>query len=183
MDAKKDFIEEVSWDGNVLAVHQKDVLRTRMFPHKISLVVPQGKTGFIFARRGKRMEPFSDTWVCAIGGKLAPGESYFEAAKRESLEESGIELEPIFVARFVHDEPSYQVIAEVFTTAKAIEVSSLVPDPREIQYFRELSIGEIQELLELDYDSFAPTLLSALQVFLPALNSELLIGSCSLLNK
>ena len=53
---------------------------------------------------GKRCEGWANgTWTF-IGGKLRPGESYIEAAKREAKEETGLEIDNLeLITKHVND--------------------------------------------------------------------------------
>lgn len=165
---KSEYIEEIDWDDNVVAVHPREALRRRMFPHRVSLVIPRVRDGYLLARRGKFMHPFPDTWVCAIGGKVQAGESYADAARREALEEAGIAVEPVYIASFAYNGPHYQGIFRIFSSAEELDVAGMRPDLREVQYFRTFALDELRELLNSGGEHLAPTFAEALLAFVKA---------------
>lgn len=159
-------IEEVDAEGNVLGIYSKDELKKRMFMHKGSLVIPKSVTGkYIFSKRATDQEPFPDTWVCGIGGKVMFGETYHEAAVREGIEEAGVSLELEEVCTCVYDRDDYKARFKVFTSTSGIDIKELVRDPREIQYFAEFSLGEIIEMVKERPEEFAPTFRVAIREF------------------
>ena len=165
-----EMIEEIDWDGNTVAVRTKKEVKENVLVHKASLVIPRGKNGkFIFAKRGETMEPWPGTWCCGIGGKVSSGQSYEEAAVRESLEEAGVALDVKYVTSFKYDCSKYKAIFQVFTTKDEVEVSSLVPDPREVQHFAALSLDSVKEDVDKDPEKFAPTFVAAFRAFIEAI--------------
>jgi len=165
-----ELIEEIDWQRNVLAVHPKEELKQRMFPHKVSLVIPRAEEGkFILCRRAKDKEPFPDTWCCAVGGKVLAGESYRAAAEREMVEEVGV-AEPLTrVTWFNYNQEDYQAIFEVFTTEKPMPLERFQLDPSEIQYLKAFTVAEIREMIEREPNEFAPTFRVALAAFAQSL--------------
>ena len=142
---QEELIEEIDWDGNTIAVHPKSKLKATMFPHKAALVIPRGKNNkLILCKRAKDKHPFPGTWCCAIGGKVAHQESIEAAAKRETLEESKTSPELKKVIDVKYNEEDYKAIFSVFTTKESFDTSQFTPDPREIQYFQEVTAEEIE---------------------------------------
>ena len=114
-------------------------------------------------------EPWPGTWVCGIGGKVSAGQSYSEAAVRESLEEAGVALDVEYVTSFKYDCPKYKAIFQVFTTKDEVDVSTLIPDPREVQHFAALSLDSVKDDIEKDPEKFAPTFVAAFRAFIAAI--------------
>lgn len=160
-------IAEIDWNDNVLAVHPKEKLKEKMFPHRVSLVIPKTKEGkLILCRRAKQKHPFPDTWCCAIGGKVLAGESYEAAALRETKEEVGRALDVKQVTSFVYNKEDYKAIFSIFTAE--MEISGLKLDPSEIQYLKAFSLEEIKQLIQKNRQEFAATFLAALDAFVKA---------------
>jgi len=169
----EEFIEEINWDGKTVAVHPKSKLKKQMFPHKAALIIPKcDETRYILAKRAKTQLPFPNTWMCAIGGKVDPGESYLEAAHREAMEEANTSLDLVYVSSFKYDEADYKAIFNVYTTRKPVSISSFAADKREIQYFKAFSLRELTENIQADPDAFAPTFRTALVSFIATLENK-----------
>ena len=161
-----EYIEEVDWEGNFVALRLAHELKKGMFPHKASLVIPKTEDGkFIISRRSKNKHPYPDTWMCAVGGKVAEGEDYETAAMREMQEETSHQVPLEYVTTFKHKE-GYQAIFQVFTTKQPIRIEDLTPNQAEIQYFREVSVEELKEELFKNPQLFAPTFRVAVESFL-----------------
>jgi 8-oxo-dGTP pyrophosphatase MutT (NUDIX family) len=169
-------IEEIDGQGNTIAIHPRSKLKKTMFPHKAALVIPKGNDNkLILCKRAKDMYPFPGTWCCAIGGKVAHGETIEEAAKRESYEEANTspELEQIIDVKYNEDD--YKAIFSVFTTKESFDTSHFTPDPREIQYFQEFSIEEIETMITQNPELFAPTFTAIVIPFIQEIKSKNLI--------
>lgn len=53
-----ELIEEIDWNGNTLRTRDKNDLKTKMFPHKVSLIIPKSSENtFIFSKRSKNQQP------------------------------------------------------------------------------------------------------------------------------
>ena len=137
---------------------------------RVSLIIPRGSDGrFIFARRAVNKHPFPDTWVCGVGGKANPDESFEQAALREMVEEVGISASVSKMGEFHYDK-EFKADFVVFTTEQSLAIDSFKPDPAEIQFLKEFSIDEIKSLIEENPDDFAPTFRVALEEFVKKLD-------------
>lgn len=161
----EEMIEEVDWDGNVIAVHPRTLLKKRMFPHKASLVLPKTKEGkIILCKRAKDKHPFPGTWCCAVGGKVMAGETEEQAALREMEEEVGFVRDLIKVTSFNYDEDDYKGLFTIFTTE--LSMNDLNPNPSEIEFLQDFNIDEIGDMLKNSPDDFAPTFRVAILEFI-----------------
>ena len=162
----QEYIEEVDWKENIIAVHPKEKLKEKMFPHKVSLIIPRTPGGlFALCRRAVDKHPFPDTWCCAVGGKVLAKESFQDAAKREMKEEIKVNTPLTQVAKFAYNKPDYQAIFTVFTTKYEIPLNNYTLDPTEIQYVRAFTLNEIKTKVRQTPHEFAPTFLAALEEF------------------
>lgn len=165
-DKNEELIEEIDWNGNVIAVHPKKLLKEKMFPHKVCVVIPKGNNGkIVLCRRAKEQHPFPDTWCCAVGGKAIAGESPEECAKREMKEEIGKELEIVEVTKILYDKDDYKGLFHVFTTKVPVNHDDFHLDPKEIQFTKEFSIDEALEMIEKNPEEFAPTFREIIKEF------------------
>lgn len=163
----EEFIEEVDWDNNVIAVHPREKLKEKVFPHRASLIIPITPEGkLILCKRAKDKHPYPNTWCCAVGGKVLAGETYEQAAMREMKEEVGLTADLQFVAPFSYKEEDYPAIFHIFTTTQHIRKELFNLDPTEIQYAEEFTREEVRQLMTEQPAQFAPTFCRALEVFL-----------------
>lgn len=161
-----ELIPEIDWDDNVVALHPKEKLKEKMFPHRVSLVIPKtADNKILLCRRAKNKFPFPDVWCCAIGGKVLANESYEAAAYREMKEEVGMNSPLEHVTKFKYNKEDYKAIFAVFTTKDAISKDVFNLDPDEIQYISAFSVDEVNQMIKSNPEEFASTFLAALDAF------------------
>ena len=152
----------VNEKDNVLGYRNENELP---FLHRVSLIIPKTYNGFIISRRAKDKEPFPDTWVCAVGGKVNAGELYVETALREMREEGGINLDSEdlkYVTKFLYNKEDYQAHFRIFTTHKPFSLENFKLDKSEVQFIKDFYLDEISEMIEKTPDEFAPTFREAI---------------------
>jgi isopentenyldiphosphate isomerase len=162
---KEELIDEVDRSGNVIATHPISRLKERMFFHNASLIIPAAEGNkIIIARRAKDKQPYPGTWVCGVGGHARSGESAEDAAKREMQEEIGRSYPIKKVTSFVYDK-EYKAIFTLFTTTIPVSPDELSLDPREIQYCKAFTVGEVMRMIKRAPQEFAPTFITAMEEF------------------
>jgi len=166
-----DLIEEIDWDGNILAIHPITKLKERMFIHKASLIIPKANNEkFIFAKRAPNKFPYPNTWTCGIGGKVNANETTEDAAKREAMEEAGLETEIDFISSFKYDGDSYKAVFSLFTTKNPVSISQLNLDKNEISFMQEMTIKEMDDIVKNRPNDCAPTFIYAFNALKSSLN-------------
>jgi len=162
----EEMVDEVNLDGKIIATHPKSHLKSKMFLHNASLVIPIARNNkIILSLRAKDKEPYPRTWCCAVGGKAISGETPLEAAVREMKEEIGRSYELKEVASFAYDSPEYKSLFTIFTTTEPISLKEFVFDPKEIQYSKEFEIKEVMRMIKENPKQFAPTFIAAIKEF------------------
>ena len=165
----EELFAEVDENDNVLAVYSKERLKELRFRHRLVLIVPKAKEGkFIFAKRAKVKFPFPDVWVFGVGGKVRAGETYEEAAIRETEEEIGIKLNVEEVATSKLDLAQEKAIAKIFTTKEIMDLEEFRLDHSEIDYVEAFTVKEMEEIIQNKPESFAPTFIRHFKVFADA---------------
>ncbi|VVB74969.1 Isopentenyl-diphosphate Delta-isomerase [uncultured archaeon] len=162
----EEMVDEVNLEGKIIATHPKSRLKSKMFLHNASLVIPiaQGNK-IVLSLRAKDKEPYPGTWCCAVGGKAISGETPLEAAMREMNEEIGRTYELKEVASFAYDSPEYKSLFTIFTTKKPISLKEFIFDTKEIQYSKEFTIEEVMRMIAKTPERFAPTFIAAIKEF------------------
>jgi len=162
----EEWIDELDKRGNLIASRPKRMLKERMFLHKVSLVIPISKRNNPILSLQTVDKPFfPNTWCCAVGGKVLSGEREEDAAKREMIEEIGKAYPVKKLASFIYDEDDYKGFFTLFTTTTPVEVNDFKLDPKEIQYSKEFTINEINEMIKKNEKQFAPTFIAAIKDF------------------
>lgn len=92
--------------GRVIGVVTRAEMRRRKLPHRcVYLLVFNSRRQLFVHLRTPTKDVYPSHRDVAVGGVVAAGESWDEAARREGREELGVELqaEPLFPFRFVDD--------------------------------------------------------------------------------
>jgi isopentenyldiphosphate isomerase len=136
-------VEIIDDDGEVVAVVPRAVMRRDNLRHRaVYVAICAGDGRILVHRRSSTKDLWPDRWDVAVGGVLAPAESWDEGARRELAEEMGIDgcvtLEHLGdgsfadddvdtvgrVYRVVHDGPFVFVDGEV-VAAELVTVDEL----------------------------------------------------------
>lgn len=162
----EEMIEEVDCNDNTIQIVPKTELKKRVFFYRNSLIIPKTfNNQFIIAKRAENKFPYPGVWCCGIGGGVKANESYEDAALREMIEESGFSTELSLVSNFVYDTEIHKAIFQVFTTKEVIPIEQLIPEEKEIQYFKSFSLEEIDSMIKENPSNFAPTFIKAFYSF------------------
>src|SRR3989344_7787511 len=115
-------IDEIDWNGNVIATHLRSYFKERMFLHRASFVMPTFENRIVVDRRAKEKFPYPDTWSCIVGGKVISGETDRQAAYREMDEEIGYQFPLERVGNILYDTDEFRAIISLFTNKSKINV-------------------------------------------------------------
>ena len=111
-----EMVEEVDTTGQVVRLVSRREMRKMRLRHRSVFIAVVSEAGQILVhRRSETKDVWPGWWDIAVGGVLAPGESYETGAVREVAEElglTGISLEPIGSGAFTDD--SVNLIAQCF---------------------------------------------------------------------
>lgn len=115
-NSPNEMVEEVDAAGQVIRLVTRREMREMRLRHRSVFIVVVSEAGQILVhRRSETKDVWPGWWDVAVGGVLAPGESYEAGALREVAEEvgvTGISLESIGSGAFTDD--SVSLIAECF---------------------------------------------------------------------
>lgn len=94
-DPGGELVDVVDDDGRTMATVPRREMRARRLPHRSVYVLVFNRRGELFVHlRVQTKDVYPGHWDVAIGGVLAAGESFDEAAVRETHEELGIIVRP-----------------------------------------------------------------------------------------
>ncbi len=135
--------------------------------HRTAHVVVRSSDGRILLQRrslDKDVQP--GRWDTAVGGHLAHGESFEQAARREMAEEIGLtdgpEPQPLFDMAITNDIESE--MTRVFTV---VSDGPFIPQPEEVDELRLWSVGELSNAIGTG--QLTPYLEHELSLLLPIL--------------
>jgi len=142
----EEFLEVVDDDGNVISLAPRSVIHGNpSLMHRVVHVLVFNKDGdILLQRRSLKKDVAAGKWDTSVGGHVDPGEKIEEAAKRELLEELGIEAEIRFLYSYRHTNP-YET--ELVYTFMCTHNGEFYFNKEEIDEVRFWSIGEIKDSL------------------------------------
>ncbi|MGX1811677.1 NUDIX hydrolase [Nocardia sp. NPDC055321] len=140
-----ELVERVDEHDRVLGVVDRDMAIRARWLHRVATVVCRDGEGRVFVHRrpeGSARFPGYYNWL--IGGAVAVGESYEEAASRELIEE----LRVVGRARFVLKFLCQGTIAPYWLGVhEAVIDREVAPDPTEIGWYGWLSEADLREAM------------------------------------
>lgn len=147
-DPALELVDVIDDQGRTIATVTRREMRARRLPHRCVYILVFNRQGQLFIHlRTPTKDVYPAHWDVAIGGVLTAGESFEVGARREILEEVGVDTEPqpLFPFRYAdaatvvrsmayritHDgpfrlQPEEIVRGEFVTVAEAIERSTRV---------------------------------------------------------
>src|SRR3989338_262301 len=168
----EEMIDEIDFDGKVIATHPRSYFKERIFLHRASFIMPKVGSKIIVGMRAKEKYPFPDRWSCLVGGKVMHGESDVEAAKREMLEEIGCAFSIEKIGEVLFDLEEFKLLISLFTNNEVIDVNKFELYTSEIQYVKEFSVDDLRTMLDKNPESFTPTFKTLLDKFSEYLENE-----------
>ncbi len=89
----EEWVDVLDRDGQVVGVTTRAEMRARHLPHRCVYILVFNSRGDLFIhQRTATKDLFPSYWDVAIGGVVAAGESFDQAAAREGAEEIGVSL-------------------------------------------------------------------------------------------
>ena len=111
-----EMVEEIDLAGNVLQLVTRRKMRAEQLCHRsVFIAVMSEKGDLLVHKRAETKDIWPGWWDVAVGGVVAPGETWADAAVRELREELGIEsvgLELLGIGAY--RDPDVQLVAATF---------------------------------------------------------------------
>ena len=165
-DAGAELVEEVDVDGNVLRVVTRAEMRAGRLRHRTTFIaVVDDRRRLLVHRRSPDKDVWPSRWDIAAGGVAAVGETWEEGARRELVEELGIEAPITELGRGRYDDDDVRTVAAVFLARHS---GAYRFADGEVVEARWVTIDELRELL--DSAPFCP---DSIALVLPRILSEL----------
>ncbi len=108
-----ELIDLIDDAGNTIGVIKRSEMRGRRLPHRCVYLFVFNRRGELFIhQRTATKDVYPSFWDLAVGGVLTAGETFDVGAKRELLEELGVqaEPEPLFPFRYADERTVVQAM-------------------------------------------------------------------------
>jgi isopentenyldiphosphate isomerase len=111
-----EMVEEIDLSGNVLCLVPRRQMRAEQLCHRsVFIAVMSEKGDLLVHKRAETKDIWPGWWDVAVGGVVAPGETWVDAAVRELHEELGIEGVGLELLGFgAYRDPDVQLVAAAF---------------------------------------------------------------------
>ncbi len=141
-----EFVDIVDADDRVIDTAPRSVMRRDVLRHRAVFILVRDSAGRVLIhRRSEHKDIWPGWWDIAIGGVVAAGESYDDAARRELWEEAGIDAEPVFVAAGTFADAEVSLIGRCYEVGCDGEVK---PRDGEVAEFRWVLAEELRRLVK-----------------------------------
>jgi isopentenyldiphosphate isomerase len=115
MSTANELIDIIDDDGRTIGVTTRADIRARRLPHRCTYVLVFNKHGELFIHlRTATKDVYPSRWDVAVGGVVLAGETFDQGARREILEELGIDAEARPLFPFAHTDDHGVVRAMVY---------------------------------------------------------------------
>ncbi|HYD35768.1 MAG TPA: NUDIX domain-containing protein [Vitreimonas sp.] len=112
----------------------------------VILLNTQGE--ILMQQRSAHKDLWPHWWSLSVAGHVSEGESYEDAAKRESLEEIGLELKFEFKGTYFNRNDKESEYIAVFTAVSDLTADQIKFDVDEVEQVRWLPQSELKSFLE-----------------------------------
>jgi 8-oxo-dGTP pyrophosphatase MutT (NUDIX family) len=114
-DPSQELVDVVDDQGKTIATVTRQEVRERHLPHRAVYVLVFNRVRELFIHlRTPTKDVYPSYWDVCVGGVLAAGESFDEAARREVVEELGFDLRPERLFPFLYTDAIWVVHGMVY---------------------------------------------------------------------
>jgi isopentenyldiphosphate isomerase len=144
-DGREELVDIVDSDDRVVDTVPRSVMRRDVLRHRAVFILVRDSAGLVLVhRRSADKDLWPGWWDIAIGGVVAAGESYDDAARRELREEAGITAELVFVSSGAFTDTEVSLIGRCYEVRHDGRVEACDGEVAEFQW---VSTAELQGLM------------------------------------
>jgi len=114
----------------------------------INVLISNDKGEMLLQKRSVTKDTFPGFWTTAVGGHVAKGETYDEAARREMREELGIAVAIVFHTKFIHAYPRETEMESVYTAKSNGPFTPNKKEVEKVEYFSKIKLARLLKTKE-----------------------------------
>lgn len=147
-DPASELVDVTDREGRTIAVVTRREMREKNLPHRCTYILVFNSRGELFVHlRTATKDVYPSYWDTNVGGVLSAGETFPQGARRELLEELGIDAEPEELFPFRYEDGRTMAHAAVF---RLVHDGPFRLQPEEIVRGEFLPLDEVEGRLQRD---------------------------------
>lgn len=140
-----ELVDIIDIDDRVIDTVPRSVMRRDVLRHRaVFILVRDSAHRVLVHRRSEHKDIWAGWWDIALGGVVAAGESYDDAARRELWEEAGIRAEPMPVSGGPYCDTEVSLIGRCYEVRHDGEVEAR---DGEVAEFRWVASEELRRMV------------------------------------
>jgi len=144
---------------------KEDILRRGLNYRCIQVFLFNAKDELIICRRPDSKKKFAGKFASSAMGYIRKDETYEDAAKREMMQELGVNKILKKAAEFKIEDGNSVVFQEIWKGALSDEIE---PDKTEIAEYKYVSLEDLEQAMQLEPDKFTEPFITAVKAFVHA---------------
>ncbi|MDA3896994.1 MAG: NUDIX domain-containing protein [Desulfobacteraceae bacterium] len=155
--ASTEIIDIVDKENNVVGTTDVNTAHNEKLMHRVAGVFVFSPDGHLYLQTGNKYGKLD----LSVGGHVQKGESYEQAAQRETHEEIGLEVALTHVSTFLPKEARLNHFWAIFT-ANAPE-GWVFTETEEVKSLEKISLDEIKQMMKSEPDLFTHGFMNTMQ--------------------
>ena len=165
MTAGDELVEVVDLDDRVTATVTRWEMRRGRLRHRAVFVAVRSSAGLLLVhRRSELKDVWPGWWDIAVGGVVAAGETYADAARRELAEEIGVDAVPVEIGAGAYADDQVALVARCYSVVSDGPFTFVDGEVTEARWADAAALAELratQRLLPDSLELLAPLIVLA----------------------
>ncbi|XOU94190.1 MAG: NUDIX hydrolase [Candidatus Kerfeldbacteria bacterium] len=158
-----EYLDIIDKNNKVIGRASKEDIYAKKLKHRIvHALVFNNQNKMLLQQRGRNCNYLPMGWSTSVGGHVQSGESYKEAAIRETKEEIGITATPKLIYQDIYRDP--RNFYKHLETFKIIHNGPFITHPHEVEVVKFFTMDEIKKMIKSN-ELFHPELLFLLNKY------------------
>ncbi len=140
-----------------------DIQRRGLNYRCVQVFLSNAKDELLICRRPEEKKKFAGQFAASAMGHVLRGEDYETAAKREMMQELGVNVRLRKATKFSVQDGDNTVFQEIYHGALAEEI---IPDKTEIAESRYVGLQDLRQAIAVNPENFARPFIEAVKAFI-----------------